>query len=920
MYKFLSLILLLLSIPCHAQMLSQQVPEALAVKHGVLKNGMSYYIGKIPKEKKCSFYIVQRTGSLIEQDDERGLAHFVEHLLFYGTKNYKNNAIIDYIRSLGSDIGKDLNAGTSHEYTFYQLENITAWNDSIINNCLLMLRDMMYEAELNDKDIEKERNVIIEEALMGNNMDSNISFFKETPYQNPIIGDTSIIRNCPAEKIRNFYHHWYQPQLQAIIVMLPYDTDTVLSMIKDVFEIIPKGNTVAPKRTSIPTLREPRVNIIHDKTKENGISINLKLLQQQAEEPRNTIDYYLKNTVLSMYTMPIALTYEQLDSLGIACSVSLDKWNNSLLLDFTAKSDNNSPLSVLKSFLSILKSIRRFRVPDGIPILDQAELTKTNNEDCLQWEPADNILSSSDYSPGKSVLFFALSNPIFEKCRNNFLYGEPILDSKTEAQIDLYLRERMKEKDLQKIFNQFFVTSNHYYDITIPQNVDLTENEVLDIIKEVDEAEATRLHISNNKTEKQLIIAKNKPSEIIEGEIVSDILIAGDSVREIMLSNGVKVLIDKGNNSVYNCLKAYRNGGLGLLDLAQRTKFDILQSSFLENKQTLVSHRIESSHDLYELSCIYNWEEALKALYEELTDTHLDTSAFRGAWAKEWNNEKTESVRILRRSLSIPTQNIIQLKDSVPTDADLAETQHILNDFKSNYNGMVVAIDCTSDENSIIPYIKKYIGSLPSKLESSPLFDYDYFIKKDSTLTDILMGVKQDVIILSLFQEQNFAYTPDNFILHKATELLLEKLIIDSIRLNNGEIYTFSVRGGIEQFSHPHQFYNITLACAPDKTEKIINDLEQLLHNIVYGNKIKEVMIDNCITELRANGSDYPTESKAVRIMNKIRQQGVVIDISKMNVEEVVTIDAIKFFLKNLLEHGHCLRYKLSSKGEANKL
>ena len=79
-------------------------------------------------------------------------------------------------------------------------------------------------------------------------------------------------------------------------------------------------------------------------------------------------------------------------------------------------------------------------------------------------------------------------------------------------------------------------------------------------------------------------------------------------------------------------------------------------------------------------------------------------------------------------------------------------------------------------------------------------------------------------------------------------------------------------------------------------------------------------MIDNCITELRANGSDYPTESKAVRIMNKIRQQGVVIDISKMNVEEVVTIDAIKFFLKNLLEHGHCLRYKLTSKREDNKL
>ena len=905
-------------IPNYAQNLNQIVPEASAVKYGMLKNGISYYICKIPQNQKSSFYVIQRTGSLVEQKDERGLAHFVEHLVFCGTKNYKKHAIIDFVRSIGSDFGKDLNAGTGHEYTFYNFENVPVWNDSVVDNCLLMLRDMMYDAELSDEDIEKERNVIVEEALLRGEK-KELPMYADTPYSRPVIGDMSIIRNAPAQKIRDFYHRWYQPQMQAIVVMHSSDTDIMLTKIKNIFGSVPRGNSEIPQNIELPIFMEPHITIKHNEIGgKDGIIIKIQFLQQlQTNNPQNTIGHYLADYVFAeKIGIPLMAVFNHLEKLGIKCNFSTKKgWNNSQTFEITAYSEKGTPLFVLQSFLSILKSIRYFGFPEYITKkYIEEDLVWVEKRDSLKWQSTDSELSSNDYAPNG----FMFPNPIFEKCKEHFLYGEPIIDSKTEKQISSYFRETIDAKIVQNIFNDIFISSSQNYDITIPQNSILSKEDVLEIIDCVNNTDVEPLLLSTYENIKPRTDFAELPPNIVAGKIISDRRIANDSVREIILSNGIKVLINRLENSEYSSLYAFRAGGYGLIDSSKIRMFNIIEQSFNDKIYHNLSCYRKAFHDIYEIKSIYQWEKELKAFYQELTDTELDSVLINKKWVEEWNNSRSDFVLNYKKRF-IPNNYITHLEDSVLTRSNLEEIREIWKNYKSNYNGMVVAIDCAIDEDSIIPHIEKYIGSLPFKLEPSRIFDYDYYIQHDSVLIDTVLNQKQNAITLNLFQERNFSYTAKNFILHKAVQFLLQNSIIDSIRLKNGDVYTASVDSNIEQFSHPHQSYTISLAFSPDKTNKIITDLKKLIYELAYGEGITQQMIDNFVISLCANGGYQPKGSKAVQIMSEIMQNGVVIDTRKMDFKKVLTIDAMKSFLQDLIEKGHYHKYMIVCEKEKTK-
>lgn len=911
-YKVFIFILCAMCQFVRAQNLNQIVPEASAVKYGVLENGMSYYICKIPKNQKSSFYAIQRTGSLVEQGDELGLSHFVEHLVFCGTKNYKKHTIIDFVRNIGSDFGKDLNAGTSHEYTFYNFENVPVWNDSVVDNCLLMLRDMMYNAELNDEDIEKERNVIVEEALLRGE-EKEMPFYVNTPFSRPVIGDTAIIRNVPARKIREFYHHWYQPQMQAIVIMHSSDADIMLTKIKNIFESVPRGKTEIPKNIELPTFMEPHISIKHNEFGRNDrIVIKLQLLQQrQTNNPQNTIGNYLTDYVFAeKIGIPLMAVFNHLEKLGIKCNISTKKgWNNSQIFEITAYSEKGTPPFVLQSFLSTLKSIRYFGFPEYITKkYIEEDLVWVEKRDSLKWLPTDSELSSNDYAPNG----FMFPNPIFEKCKEHFLYGEPIIDSKTEKQISSYFRETIDAKIVQKIFNDIFISSSQNYDITVPQNSTLSKESVLEMIDCMNNTDVKPLLLPNDENMKPQTDFTELLPDIVAGKVISDRRIADDSVREIILSNGIKVLINK-SDSENSRLYAFRRGGYGLIDSAKIRKFNVIERSFDDKIYHNLTCYRKASHDIYEVESIYQWEKELKAFYQELTDTELDSVLISKKWVEEWNKSRSDFVVNYQKRF-IPNNYITHLEDSVLTRSNLKEIREIWKNYKSNYNGMVVAIDCAIDEDSIIPHIKRYIGGLPFKSEPPRVFDYDYYIQYDSVLIDTVLNQKQNAITLSLFQERNFSYTPENFILHKAVKYLLQNSIIDSIRLKNGDIYSASVESDIDLFSHPHQSYTISLTFSPHKMGKIITDLKELIYEMAYGDGIAQQMIDNFVMSLYANGGYQPIGSKAVQMMNEIMQNGVVIDTRKMNFKKVVTIEAIKRFLQDLIEKGHHYKYVVVSK------
>lgn len=901
MRKLLLLILIFSSAHIWAQDLNQIVPESSAIKHGVLKNGMTYYICKTPEGERGNFYVVQRTGSLVEQEGEYGLAHFVEHLVFCGTKNYEKRTIIDNIQKLGIQFGQDLNAGTGYDMTMYKFENVPLNNENISNECLSMLRDMIYFANLEDSDIDKERNVIVEETLARWTGKDN-DLLKNTPFARPVMGDTTTILNCSAQKIRDFYHRWYQPQMQAIVVIGPFDANLMLAKIKKVFESIPRGTTPIPERASLPILQEKRIVVEQDNYNSAGTRIELQIqLPQSTDTRKNTLAYHLPSYVVFNKISPSLLTtLRKLENIEINCLTSYSTGiDNNPILQFNIWSDTLGPKETLSCFIKNINSILHYGFPENLTKEDKCDPKAKDLP--IKWEPAESILTKLNESSR------------FKNCYLNFLYGDPLIASNTQTQIDSYFDKTIDKKTALEIFKEQFSSKGHTYIVRVPKDTAITKEELLEIINSESQKEPEPLVLrsldDNKDIQSDSMLQTINPTE---GTIISDNLISDGAVREIIMSNGVKVLINKSNNPYFSNLVAFREGGLSVVDSSIRNIF-----SYLTLNEKIINYGYSNitadNYDDYTLQIGENeWNEALRYLHYKLTDINIDTAKiYRNIKEHNTKIKNKEVKRFMTILLDVYDNDNIR-RDSIPEPISSEKMRNSLKEYKSNYNGMVVAIDCNCDIDSIIPSVKKYLGSLPYKPELTKMIDNkeSYLIQKDTLIVDTFPNEKQNGIIYKLFQDHELTYTPENVVLNSALKYAFLNTIINSIRLENGDIYSPYIEGNIRQFSHPSQTFTIYITFAPEKTDKIVNDLKKIINEMAYGEVITQQIIDDFIKKLNTDGGIHETGSQAVRMMNQIKNHGVVINTNSMDLQKVVTPNSVRKFLQNLIEKGHTLEYR----------
>ena len=267
-YSFLTLLLAFVSIAgfsqsgnsvfMHLQEIDNQViPEDTTVRKGVLANGLTYYVRKNDNPKKQAFFfLLVKAGSYVEQDNERGMAHFTEHMLFKGTKHFPGS-VINFFQRHGIQFGHDTNAFTGFTTVRYQLNAIPVDDVLLMDSCLLMLRDWAGDATIAAKDVESEHNVIVEEWRARNTVSFaqqlQNDFFGNSIYsaRNPI-GDMDIVKNCSQQLVRSFYDRWYQPQNQAVVVVGDFDPDQMVAKVKNMFGDRKRGKNVAPVPPTIP--------------------------------------------------------------------------------------------------------------------------------------------------------------------------------------------------------------------------------------------------------------------------------------------------------------------------------------------------------------------------------------------------------------------------------------------------------------------------------------------------------------------------------------------------------------------------------------------------------------------------------------------------------------------------------------------
>ncbi|MDR2937211.1 MAG: insulinase family protein, partial [Rikenellaceae bacterium] len=290
MKKFYALVVMLVAsataLFAQGPNMQAPIPADPSVRIGKLDNGLTYYIKHNAKpEKQGEFYILHNVGAIQEEDSQIGLAHFLEHMAFNGTKNFPDNGLRDYLETIGVKFGYNLNAGTGPDQTIYNISSVPLLREGIIDSCLLILHDWSYFVSLLPEEIDKERGVIVEELRTYNTAGFRMQE-KNAPtvfngskyaYRN-IIGSEQQLRSFSHQELRDFYHRWYRTDLQAIVVVGDFDVDQMEARIKKVMADIPAVENPAPKvLVPIPGNTEPLVSVATDpEAPQNRVTIYYK--------------------------------------------------------------------------------------------------------------------------------------------------------------------------------------------------------------------------------------------------------------------------------------------------------------------------------------------------------------------------------------------------------------------------------------------------------------------------------------------------------------------------------------------------------------------------------------------------------------------------------------------------------------------
>ena len=302
-----TLVLALTALQASAQMeqMMQPLPVDPKVRVGHLDNGLTYYIRHNEEPKnQAFFYIAQKVGSIQEEESQRGLAHFLEHMCFNGTTHFPDSSLIEYLEGIGVKFGAQLNAYTRVEETVYNIDNVPA-REGAIDSCLLILHDWSHDLTLDGKEIDKERGVIHGEWRMRNTGFTRIlvrhleKIMSDSRYGRRFpIGLMEVVDECPYDTLRAYYHKWYRPDLQGVIVVGDVDVDQVEGKIRHLFGPITVQQPVAPREFySVPDNTEAIV--VSDKDPE--VTQQIVMISQKHEaipdSIRNTAAVYVAETI-----------------------------------------------------------------------------------------------------------------------------------------------------------------------------------------------------------------------------------------------------------------------------------------------------------------------------------------------------------------------------------------------------------------------------------------------------------------------------------------------------------------------------------------------------------------------------------------------------------------------------------------------
>ncbi len=848
-----------------------------AIKTGDFGNGMNYYILKNSEPKnRILLRLVVNAGSCMEEEDQKGVAHFIEHLAFNGTEHFEKQAIVDYFEKIGMNFGADLNAYTSFEQTVYMLE-IPADNPEILETAILILHDWACAVTFPLEEIEKERGVVTEEWRLGQGFRGRITntmipfILKDSAYSERLpIGDMDVIKNVSRERILDFYKKWYRPDLMSVVVVGDAEVSDIESALKKTMCTIPTSKDKLKRpEFAVPAQKDKSILIMKD-AEQNSTEIDIFKLNENYK-PVKTKDEYKRlmarvigQTVLNQRISEIANTPEAKWFYGGMGSSSFSNGANFDVLTLAPKDGQFE--ECLKAFFDECDRISTF----GVTAPEVERIRQ------YYFSQADLILNNKDTTPSSEfasdIIQYCTEGEIpFESEYYSELLRETI-NAITIEEINAALKKELSER----MNLMFILASDKVQDLP-------DEQQIMDIWKNYKNQEIAAYE--DDADGKDIM---ERPAKI--GTVVSKKEIPEVGANEYMLSNGIRVITKKTDfEKDYVYINISSKGGSYLvkddevpgvgscLSYALYSGFDGMTFNQLRkkivDKNISLSFNVSTTQEKFYGGCRPADVDAfLQIIHLFMVKPQFTQEGWAVTYSALENSAK--GFGLSPDDLFYAKVNEFLYGDDIrftPFDMDyLAKmtpelSEKVYRERFANPADFTYVFVGDFDEDSLIESCCAFVGSMPTTdKKEETVYKYHNFPKG---IQNAVVNKGQDeqgrVYIgfggsLPAQKDAELAYKED--IIINYLEDLLDIRLREIIREDKSGSYGISVNCGID--GYPERFHrsSINFGCEPKReqelVDEVINQIKIIQNEPIspeYIEKIRESVRRNRETNLRNN-------------------------------------------------------------------
>jgi len=907
------------------------IPTDPKVRIGKLENGLTYYIrhNELP-EDRADFYIAQKVGSILEEENQRGLAHFLEHMCFNGTTNFPGKALINYLETIGVRFGENLNAYTSIDETVYNIANVPVIRDGIVDSCLLILHDWANDLTLDPKEIDNERGVIHEEwrtgqgAMMRMYEQALPKAFEGSKYGHRLpIGTIEVIDNFPYQALRDYYEKWYRPDQQGIVVVGDVDVDKVEAKIKEIFSPIEMPANAAERvYEKVPDNKEPIITIAKDKEQPSTMIYIWHKHPATPNEAKGNIGYLVQNYIFSMIAKMLNARLDELRQNANPPYIMAVTEDTDFLLAKTTQ-----------AFAGIAVSKE-----DGIPTAISALVREIERARKFGF-------TASEYARAKADYLRALESAYNEreKVRNgqyvqeyirHFIDNEPIPGIEMEYTLMNQLAPNIPVEAINSILPQLITDENIVINIFGPDKEGMvypTEAEILDVLNKTKAEEITAY--VDKVSDEPLMKETPKAGKIVkteEGAFGSTVLTLSNGVRVVVKNTDFKAdeirmsAFSPGGTSIFGTGEALQvkmlNSVAGLGGLGNFSNVDL--EKVLAGKKASISASVNGLTERVNGSCSpKDFETLMQLVYLTFTAPRMDDAAFESfkqrTKASLANQEADPSIALvdtLNKEMYGNHPMAMRVKAEMIDQIDYNRIMEMYKDrFKEAGDFTFLFVGNINLEEAK-PLIETYLGGLPTINRKENFKDIKLDIQKGArkNLFEKQMETPKATVLNII--SGNCPFNLKNSLLMTMLSQIMDMVYTETIREKEGASYGV---GTVGQINYPKEeaIFQIYFDTDPAKREKMEQLVMAELQKVAQEGprpehlaKVKEFLLKKHVENAKEN-------SYWLGQLDSYYWNNTDMNTDYEKLVNEMTVEDVKNFIKTLLDQGNIIEVTMTAEG-----